>query len=224
MTFPVRQVGAILLALLTPLVLAACDYGKDEPDHGKDSVSSKQLCDGAFSADAGQAIETVSGVKEFSQLSSEGDLQDVAKSIVEDYSTSADTWAKDHILCKVYTVQSGAAFDLEIAYSLTDEKNVAVGGDDPKFTKYKIGRKAFAKADKAILYNECVSKKLSGSEGSPAIIRGELKYRTEPERNSQKVRENSLTILNSASLALAKNLGCEKNGQLVAKPALTPAS
>ncbi|MGW0555624.1 hypothetical protein ACWDZ6_15635 [Streptomyces sp. NPDC002926] len=224
MTFPVRQVGAVLLALLAPLVLAACDEGKDGSDHSKDSLSSKQLCTGVLSADAGQAIESVSGVKKFSQLYSEGDLQDVAKSLVEAYSTSADAWAKDHTLCEVYTVQSGAAFDLEIAYSLAEEKNVAAGGEDPEFTNYKIGRKALVKADKAVLYNECTSKKLSGSESSPAIIRGELKYRTEPEGNPEKVRENSLTILNSASLALAKNLGCEKNGQLVAKPALTPAS
>ncbi|MEU3920002.1 hypothetical protein [Streptomyces sp. NPDC029004] len=224
MTFPVRQVGAVLLALLTPLVLAACDDGKDEPDQSKGSASSKQLCDGALSADSGQAIEAVSGAKEFSQVSSGDGLQGVARSLVEDYSNQGATTAKDHTLCHVYSSQSGSGLDLEITYSLADEKSAAVGGEDPEFAKYKIGRKALADTDKAVLYNECASKKLSGSASAPAIIRGQLKHRTEPEGNPQKAPVNNLTILNSASLALAKSLGCEKDGQLVDKPALTPAS
>ncbi|NUK86468.1 hypothetical protein [Streptomyces lunaelactis] len=217
-----RQAGVVLLALLVPLVLVACDDGKDESDRSKDSVSSKQLCDGALSGDAGQAMEAVSGANEFSQLSSEDGVQGVAESIAEEYSNQGAATAKDHSLCQVYSSQSGAGFDLEITYSLADETSAAVGGEDPDFAKYEIGRKALAKVDEAVLYYECASNKLPGSDSSPAIIRGELKHRHEPEGNPQKLRENNLTILHSASLSLAKNLGCEKNGQLLAKPAFTP--
>lgn len=149
-------------------------------------------------------------------------MRGVVTGITEQYPGQVGK-AKDYGLCQVYAT-SGEGLDLEISYSLSDEKSAASGGEDPAFVKYAIGRKALATVGKAVLYYDCVSAKLPGSAGAPAIIRGELNHRQDPTGNAQEVGERNLTILNSASLALAKNLGCERNGKLVDKPALTPAS
>jgi hypothetical protein len=46
---------------------------------------------------------------------------------------------------------------------------------------------------------------------------------TEPEGDTEALKDAYVTVAHSFSLAMAKELGCEKNGGLPQKPVLDPA-
>lgn len=218
-----RVVGTAGLAVG---VLVSCSGGEKNkaPDRqSKDLVGAKEICDGIFSPTAVRALQTIAGVKEF-QPSNVGDgLEGSVKEIVEEYDPSGvSPRAHDVDLCLVYKPTSGGISDIEITFSLSDAKEAARGGEDPSFVKFPVGLKALAHAKVSVLYTECVSSKMPGSESSPAVLRGELRNRNEPEGSAERLREANLTVLNSAALRLAKELGCEKNAGLSEKPNLRP--
>lgn len=220
-----RVIGAVALALG---VLAACGGGGDNEDadpQGKDLVSAEKLCDGIFSKNSVRALQDVTGVTKFQSIHTGDGLEGTVKKIVEEYDPDgASPQLHDFDLCLVYKPTSGGLSDIDITFSLNDGKDVGRGGKDPSFAKYKIGREALANTKVAVLYAECVSPKMPGSESSPALLRGELRHRGEPDGSAEKVRKANLTLVNSAALALSKRLECRENAGLSETPNLAPLS
>lgn len=217
-----KVVGVVALALG---MLAACGDGgesKDPDRQGKDLVGAEKLCDGILSKDAVRALQQVTGVTKFQEPAAGDGLSRTAKKLVDEYDQSGVTdQVHDVDLCLIYKPTSSGLSDTEVTFSIAQRKDLD-GGKDPSFAKYAVGRQALANSKVAVLYVECASSKMSGSQSSPALLRGELRNRDEPEGDGGKLQKANLTVLNSAGLALSKELGCKGNSGLTESPNLTP--
>ncbi|GAA3835379.1 hypothetical protein ACFS5L_36530 [Streptomyces phyllanthi] len=203
-------------ALLAVAVLLVGCGGGNEDSSDKQPVKAADLCEGNLSAKAGAAVELITGTKEFQPM----DLASVkrgAEEIVSDYQTGSTF--EDRDACLIYKSGTSALVDIRVRFSLDDGRFLSTSGDAPSVKTYGMGRKALASPRKAVLYIECSSAKMS--ESSPALLRGELLNRDEPEGDAEELRRANLTVLHSVALALTKELGCADDAGLPAKPSFT---
>ncbi|BFP54950.1 hypothetical protein SCMC78_47570 [Streptomyces sp. CMC78] len=86
-----------------------------------------------------------------------------------------------------------------------------------------MGEQALAAPDAGVVRFACRSEKLPGS--TPAHIRlGVERWSPEdPEGDPEKLKDAYATVAHSFALAMAKELGCENDGGLAARPVLDPA-
>ncbi|MEV7421085.1 hypothetical protein [Streptomyces sp. NPDC091212] len=80
-----------------------------------------------------------------------------------------------------------------------------------------MGKRSFASYDDSYLFFECASPRVSGSDKAPVRILGSLVYTKKPDTDSRDRRENNLTVLHAASLAVAKKMECADDAGLPAK-------
>lgn len=85
-----------------------------------------------------------------------------------------------------------------------------------------VGEQALAAPDAGVVRFACRSGKLPGS--APAHIRlGVERWSSEdPEGDPEKLKDAYATVAHSFALAMAKELGCENDGGLEARPVLDP--
>ena len=88
-----------------------------------------------------------------------------------------------------------------------------------------MGERTLAAANRASVLFACRSDKLAGSSTAAHIRIGVERWGmpTEPEGDIEALKDAYATVAHSFSLAMAKELGCDKNGGLPAKPVLDPA-
>lgn len=199
-----------------------CGGDGDEDETPKDYkvVAGTQLCGGdAVSADASKALKVITGSSRFEASAKMYTVAQAAADLVEAFPVSTVT--KD--VCRVYTPTGTPDFELRITWNLED--GAPTGTSAPNFTVLKMGERAVAAADKAYIFFACQSDKLAGqSEGAHIVIgveRGGMP--TEPEGDIEALKDAYATVAHSFSLAMAKELRCEKNGGLPARPVLDPA-
>ncbi|CAL9612187.1 hypothetical protein [Streptomyces sp. enrichment culture] len=172
-----------------------------------------------MSADASKALKVITGSSRFEASGEEYTVKQAAGDLVDAYSLA--TVAED--ACRVYTPRGTPDFELRITWRLAEDAPT----DDPaapKFTVLKIGEETLAAADMAYVRFACRSDKL-GSSDDVHIDIGVQHWAmpTESEGNVKALKDAYATVAHSFSLAMAKELGCEKNGGLPAKPVLDPA-
>ncbi|MFE2294476.1 hypothetical protein [Streptomyces sp. NPDC059452] len=97
------------------------------------------------------------------------------------------------------------------------------GDPAPKFTVLRMGERALTAPDGAFLRFACRSGMLPGS--GPAhlgvgVERGGMTV--EPEGDPEALKNAYATVAHSFSLAMAKELECENDGGLEARPSLDP--
>jgi hypothetical protein len=216
-----NAVAAGVAALGLLVGTAACG---DSKDHSKPSpLSAAQVCDEALSPAAAE-LEYVTGETEFGQGSSKSRLVSMAGQLADEFERDSSAPWKIYNFCLIYSEGSVDLADITFRFELTDNRIPRSSEMDPELDLYQIGRHAYAGEKTAAVSFECVSQKLDGSEGEPAIIRSSLRKRWQPDGAGRKYLDANMTMAHSAALAIAKELGCEGDGGLGAEPDLKPVS
>ncbi len=182
-------------------------------------VTGTQLCGGkAVSADAAKALKVITGTSQFEASAAEYTVAQAAADLVDAF--PATTVTKD--VCRVYTPIGTPDFDLRITWRLAD--GVSTEPPAPNFTQLKMGEDAVTAADKAYVQFACRSEKLLHSSTVGHIVIGVRHWAMprEPEGDVEALKDAYATVAHSVSLAMAKELRCEKNGGLPAEPVLDP--
>ncbi|MFF9364626.1 hypothetical protein [Streptomyces griseoluteus] len=207
------------------LFLGATGCSGDEDKNGlpKDYkvVAGTQLCGGnAISADASKALKVITGSSRFEASAKNYTIAKAATDLAESY-LDPSVYRGD--ACRVYTPRGTPDFDLRITWRRNDD--APTGTPDPKFTVLKMGERTLAAADMAHVEFGCESDKLAGAPGVAHIDIGVEHWAMprEPEGNVKALKNAYATVAHSFSLAMAKELRCEKNGGLPPKPVLDPA-
>jgi hypothetical protein len=183
-------------------------------------VAGTQLCGGdAVSADASRALKVITGSSRFEASAERYTVAQAAADLVEAF--PSPTVTKD--VCRVYTPIGTPDFELRITWDLVD--GAPTDPPAPKFTVLKMGEDAVAAADMAYVQFACRSDKLSGSSTAAHIVIGVERggMPKEPDGDVEALKDAYATVAHSFSLAMAKELRCEKNGGLPARPVLDPA-
>lgn len=197
------------------------DEDKDGLPKGYKIVAGTQLCGGdAISADASKALKVITGSSRFEASAKTYTVAQAAADLAMESSGSA-IGSKD--ACRIFTPIGTPSFQLRIRWALEDD--APTGASAPKFTVLKMGERTVAAADTAIVFFKCQSDKLIGSAGEAHIVI-EVEHwamPSEPEGNIKALKNAYATVAHSFSLAMAKQLRCDKNGGLPTKPVLEPA-
>ncbi|MGW0334692.1 hypothetical protein ACWD0J_22950 [Streptomyces sp. NPDC003011] len=173
-----------------------------------------------MSADASRALKVITGSSRFEASAEEYTVAQAATDLVEAF--PAPTVGREDA-CRVYTPIGTPDFNLRITWSLED--GAPTGASAPNFTVLKMGERAVAAADKAYVFFACRSPRLSDSSRVAHIVIGVEHWDMpkEPEGDVEALKDAYATVAHSVSLAMAKELRCEKNGGLPARPVLDPA-
>ncbi|MET7610715.1 hypothetical protein ABZX97_06355 [Streptomyces seoulensis] len=207
------------------LLLGATGCSGDEHKDGlpKDYkvVAGTELCGGdAISADASRALKVITGSSRFEASSMSYTVGRAAADLAAESSGSA-VGSED--ACRIFTPIGTPSFQLRIRWALEDA--APTGTSAPKFTVLKMGERTVTAADSAIVFFKCRSDKLLDSpEAAHVVI--EVQHWAmprEPEGNIKALKNAYATVAHSFSLAMAKELRCDKNGGLPTKPVLEPA-
>ncbi|MFQ6142262.1 hypothetical protein ACLMNJ_04180 [Streptomyces seoulensis] len=172
-----------------------------------------------MSADASKALKVITGSSRFEASAERYTVKQAAADLAEESPVSTVT--KD--VCRVFTPIGTPEFELRITWRLADD--VPTGPSAPKFTELKMGQLALAAADMAYVYYACRSEKLDSSSEVAHIVIGVERWGTPkpPEGDVEALKDAYATVAHSVSLAMAKELRCERNGGLPARPVLEPA-
>jgi len=210
------------------LFLGATGCGGDGDDDGlpKDYkvVVGTQLCGGkAVSADASRALKAITGSSRYEASAKKYTIAQAAADLV--WAFPSPTGRKD--VCRVYMPIGAPDYDLRITWDLMDSaptRPSLKGTSAAKYTVLKMGELAMAAADKAYIYFACQSDRFSSTAGTHIVIGVERWMMPKPpEGNIKALKDAYATVAHSFSLAMAKELRCEKNGGLPERPVLDPA-
>ncbi|WP_307825154.1 hypothetical protein [Streptomyces sp. M2CJ-2] len=194
--------------------------GTPKTPKGYKVVSGTELCGGkAMSAEASKALKVITGTSRFEASGEEDTITQAAENLIEAF--PVPTVTKD--ICRTYTPIGTPDFDLRITWSLED--GAPTGPPAPEFTVLKMGERAVTAANKAYVRFACRSERLLNSSRVGHIVIGVRHWAvpTEPEGDVEALKDAYATVAHSVSLAMAKELRCEKDGGLPARPVLDPA-
>ncbi|MFG3154995.1 hypothetical protein ACGF7W_23430 [Streptomyces sp. NPDC048219] len=206
------------------LLLGATGCGGDGDEDGVPDdykvVAGTELCGGAMSADASKALKVITGSSRFEASSEEYSVAEAATDLAAEYPPPAPR--KD--ACRVYTPLGTPHFELRITWSLAEDAP-SDGPRDPEFTVLKMGEETVTAADKAYVYFACQSDRFPLPSALAHIVIGVERggMPKDPEGDVEALKDAYATVAHSFSLAMAKELRCEKNGGLPARPVLDPA-
>ncbi|MFD7065013.1 hypothetical protein [Streptomyces sp. NPDC059906] len=211
------------MAVAASLLLGVTGCGGDEDKDGVrddyEVVAGTQLCGGhAVSSDAAKALKVITGSSRFEASGEEYTVKQAAADLVNAYPRT--TLFED--ACRIYTPRGTPDFELRITWDLHDQAPTSTA--DPDFTVLKMGEETLTASEKAIITFACKSNKLGNSHDvhiAISVRRGGMPK--DPQDNVEALKDAYATVAHSFSLAMAKELGCEKNGGLPAKPVLDPA-
>ncbi|MEH0547236.1 hypothetical protein QA802_30345 [Streptomyces sp. B21-105] len=215
--------GLLSAAMAGSLLFGVTGCGDDGDDDGlpKDYkvVAGTQLCGGkAVSADASRALKVITGSSRFEASGKEYTVAKAAADLL--WAFPGPTVTED--ACRVYTPRDAPDFELRITWRISD--SAPTGAPDPKFTVLKMGEETLAAADQAYVYFACRSDRFSSTAGAHIVMGVEHRDPwKEPEGNVEALKDAYATVAHSVSLAMAKELRCEKNGGLPERPVLDPA-
>ncbi|MFI2368867.1 hypothetical protein [Streptomyces sp. NPDC018833] len=134
---------------------------------------------------------------------------------------SGRSWSYADELCSVSPKGSGISGQASLRFSIYAPGDIGTGRRAEGERAYAMGTEAEAGPRGARLYFECVSPRLKGSRERPARVLGAFRLHSGLEKDSEEHREAGLTVVHTASLAVAEELKCEDNGGLPQKPVLT---
>ncbi|MEU6816046.1 hypothetical protein [Streptomyces sp. NPDC046860] len=218
--------GEVLaVAMAGSLLLGATGCAGDEGNDGLPNdykvVSGTQLCGGnAISADASRALKVITGSSRFEASSEKYTVAQAATDLVDVFPTV--TVGREDA-CRIFKPIGTRSFRLRVTWSL--ENDAPTGPSASKFTVLKMGERTVAATEKAYVFFACRSPRLLDSTNVAHIALG-VEYwgmPKDPQDNVEGLKKAYATVAHSYSLAMAKELRCERNGGLPAKPVLEPA-
>lgn len=218
--------GLLSAALACSLLIGAMGCGGDGDKDGlpKDYkvVGGTQLCGGnAISADASEALKVITGTSRFEASSKDYSVAQAASALSSAYPVGPVGGTN---ACRIFTPIGTPHFKLAITWRLADDAP-SDGPASPKFTVLKMGEETLAGTEKAYVFFACRSDKLGGASGDAHIVIGVERggMPMDPQDNIKALKNAYATVAHSFSLAMAKQLRCDKNGGLPTKPVLEPA-
>ncbi|MCX5378124.1 hypothetical protein [Streptomyces sp. NBC_00091] len=102
------------------------------------------------------------------------------------------------------------SFEIESELQRTGEESESGKGH---YWEYDLGRNAWAISWQARLFFDCASTRLAGLDKAVPVA-ASVSMLDGSNGDEPELREANLAIVHSASLAMAKELGCENNGGL----------
>ncbi|MFF9771191.1 hypothetical protein ACF1GT_32215 [Streptomyces sp. NPDC014636] len=173
-----------------------------------------------MSAEASRALKVITGSSRFEASAARYTVAQAAADLVEAF-WDPKVYRGD--ACRVYTPIGTPDFELRITWRRVD--GAPTGTPAPKFTALKMGERALTAEDSANVQFACRSVKLAGSSRVAHIVIGVERWGRpkEPEGDIEALKDAYATVAHSFSLAMAKELRCEKTGGLPARPVLDPA-
>ncbi|MFI6137404.1 hypothetical protein ACIBCC_04375 [Streptomyces griseus] len=213
--------GLVAITVVGSLALGAagCAGGDDDaPKEGGEFVAGTLLCGGAaVSTEAGKALEVITGSSRFEESDETSTVVHAAKELSEKFTSSA---TGDGDICTVFAEDAKQSDRLEVTWELTG--GPPEGEPASKFRVLRMGERALAAPDAGVVQFACRNEKLLGSQPAHVDIGVERWSPGEPEGDPEKLTDAYATVAHSVSLAMAKELGCENNGGLEARPSLDP--
>jgi hypothetical protein len=218
---PVRF-GLLATAVAGLLSLGATGCGGDGGEEAADkAVAGTQLCGGdAVSAQASKALKVITGSSRFGTTGEKSTVAQAATDLVAAF--PAPTGGRDDV-CRIYPDDGTSDFAIRVTWGLDDGNST--GTPAPDFTELKMGERTLAAANRASVLFACRSDKFPNRMNEALVDIGVERWGmpTEPEGNVEALKDAYATVAHSFSLAMAKELGCEKNGGLPERPVLDPA-
>ncbi|MEU0986629.1 hypothetical protein [Streptomyces sp. NPDC005953] len=222
-----QAAASVLLVGALGLSLVSCSGKDGDGGDGSDQklVGAGEICEGVFTAPAArQALTKVTDADRFAQNSVANGLDKTVSNILFDYESSGPSKGRESSVCHVYADGPSDLEDVSLAFALDDGEFLDSKDIAARLTAYQLGRRALAGNNYASQYFLCTSPKLGSTEDDPAVVRGELRVRSEPSGDVRELSAANMTLLNSAAFAVAKKLGCTGDGGLTAAPVLKPVA
>ncbi|MFI1221725.1 MULTISPECIES: hypothetical protein [unclassified Streptomyces] len=212
--------GGAVIAVFLAAGAVGCAGGNDEaPKEGGEFVAGTLLCGGeAVSTEAAESLKVITGSSRFEAPAEGSTVARAARSLSEAFASPA---ADDGDICQVFAINAAQSDRLEVTWELAS--GPPEGEPAPKFTVLPMGVRTLTAPDSAVVQFACRSAKLPGSTPAQVKIGVERWSPTEPEGDPEKLKDAYATVAHSVSLAMAKELGCENDGGLEARPSLDPA-
>ncbi|MFJ6807777.1 hypothetical protein ACIQRK_17375 [Streptomyces anulatus] len=212
--------GFVAVAVAGSLALGAagCSGGDGAAKGNDKAVEAAQLCGGtALSADAAEGVEVITGSSRFEAPAEKSTVAHAAKQLSQEFSSSV---TGDGDICQVFAVGAAQSDRLEVTWELVD--GPPEGEPAPKFTVLPMGERALAAPDAGVVQFACRNEKSLSSQPAHIDVGVERWSPEEPEGDPEKLKDAYATVAHSVALAMAKELGCENNGGLKARPSLDP--
>ncbi|MEU0101145.1 hypothetical protein [Streptomyces sp. NPDC006267] len=218
-----RAVRDVLVAVTVvgsmALGAVGCTGGDEAPKEDAKFVAGTLLCGGtAVSAEAAESLKVITGSSRFEKSGEKSTVAHAAKMLSQKFTSSI---TGDGDICQVFAVGAAQSDRLEVTWELTGSPPESEPA--PKFTVLRMGERALTAADVGIVQFACRSEKVLGSLPAHVDVGVERWSPKEPEGDPEKLKDAYATVAHSVSLAMAKELGCENNGGLGARPSLDPA-
>ncbi|MFE5796669.1 hypothetical protein ACFQ8C_29400 [Streptomyces sp. NPDC056503] len=209
-----RALKGAVFGLAVCLLATACG-GDEEPE--PERVTAAEQCDDTLSPEAARALEVVLGTEKFSH-DPRGGLERSVDGLAEDYA-KAERRPPSHSLCRA---SRPGVHEVAIGFRLYRDDDLLGDGRYAGIHPYDMGVEAHAGPERAYLFVRCVSPRLKGSDSRNARIKGTLTYNWSKLPDTVPVREATLTVLHSVTLAVVRKLGCENDAGLTEKPVFKP--
>jgi hypothetical protein len=216
------------LAMAVSLVAGAVGCGEDEKSRTEEaweqSVPPEQLCGGAVSAEAGKALELITGSTRFEASAERYTVAHASEQVTGIVSGSLPgPPGNKGDLCRIYTPVGTPGYEHRVTWRLS--YTGGRGGAEPRsdFTPLDIGSWAATSHDEAYVEFPCRSKKLINTAQSPVYIEMNVMRRgvpTEPGDDADVLKKAYAAVTHSVARAMAKRLACEGDGGLTAQPSL----
>ncbi|MEV8399143.1 hypothetical protein [Streptomyces niveus] len=202
--------------------LAFLAGGCGESDDGKavdDYVTADKLCGGgAVTKDGAKALELITGDTRFAASGKYSTVADAAEKLTREAVPAASGRGD---ICRLYP--EAPVDELRVRWFLSNMP--PKGSSASEFSTLSMGEKAGAAHDTAFVTFPCSHKEHPLARPDYISVWIEATGRpTEPEGDVRSQKNAYATLAHSFALAMARELGCEDNGGLKAKPSLIPAS
>ncbi|MEU3249796.1 hypothetical protein [Streptomyces sp. NPDC006997] len=212
--------GELLAAVVASLLLGVTGCGGGGDEASAKEVAGTELCGGeAVSGEASKALKVIAGSSRFEASEEKYTVARAASDLVE-------TWPRTtigrEVLCRIFT--SGTPrIQLKITWGVGASS--PTGDPGPRFTVLKMGEGTLVAEDKAYLHFACRSDGLPTARKTAHVLIGVERWSMPkvPDVDVETLKNAYVTVAHSFSLAMAKELRCEKNGGLPARPVLDPA-
>lgn len=183
------------------------------------STGAMELCGGtAVSAEAAESLKVITRSSRFEESDEKSTVGYGAKLLSQEFTSSI---TGDGDICQVFAIGAAPSDRLEVTWDLA--WGTPEGEPASKFTVLRMGERALTAEDVGAVQFACRSEKLPGSLPAHIDIGVERWSPKEPEGDPEKLKDAYATVAHSFALAMAKELRCENDGGLEARPSLDPA-
>lgn len=220
-------VPAAVVALL--FGTAACGSTDDQDEARETSPqqtsSAVRLCGGAISPAARSALSLLTGTSELHPTDSDETPSVAADGLIANWAPMSTPPHKRNTvgLCAISTEKNlgtGPA-DVRIDFRLSNADEAKSDREiASSLERYEMGVRASIGSQRAYMWFSCKSDRLSGSEQTPAYLLASVENLRLPKGQAGALKDANATVVHSAALAVARQLGCEASGGLAPKPAL----